>query len=323
MKVPRAPKTRFSKAKYCPWSLPDYKKLLPASFRDNVNCKLPDNCFGVECCVDFFFDIPLFETPLVKHVPFFLKFEPCNFTVEVGFGSYYHKERLLTYNWGFLVDLSVHTCIPIDGDSFCYPEGGMTLMNQEKIPACDANALVEFTKQNFTVSDWLRDLDLDINLKSLSQAAARMLLDKFGISVYLLDQRCDVSRPPYSPSVDGWRNECPKSIGKLPELPTDLYCHLADTCTKINCCFHVPFLEMSFNALLNVDMCDYVIYAAIENKTTTIGMLGDDIDLDAGTSMVLDIADVFQIKFGLKKKDKVLHLDLDIEVCLEKDSSCL
>ncbi|XP_048258717.1 uncharacterized protein LOC124137708 isoform X1 [Haliotis rufescens] len=333
----------------CPWSPPDYKKLLPASFRDNVNCKLPDNCFGVECCVNFSFDIPLFEKPLVKHVPFFLKFEPCNFTVEVGFGSYYHKERLLTYNWGtenqlqigngnpspviikftiskypkgVLVDLSVHTCIPIDGDSFCYPEGGITLMNQEKIPACDANALVEFTKQNFSVSDWLRDLDLDINLKSLSQAAARILLDKFGISEYLLDQRCDVSRPPYSPSVGGWRNECPKSIGKLPKLPTDMYCHLVDTCTKINCCFHVPFLEMSFNAVLNVDMCDYVINAAIENKTTTIGMLGDDIDLDAGTSMMLDIADVFQIKFGLKKKDKVLLLDLDIGVCLEKDS-CL
>ncbi|XP_046562947.1 uncharacterized protein LOC124271840 [Haliotis rubra] len=479
----------------CPWTLPNYKHLLPASFQHNVNCKLPDNCFGIECCVDFSFDIPLFENPLVKHVPFFLKFEPCNFNVEVGFGSYYHKERLLTYNWGtenqlhigndnpspvvikfkiskypkgflvdlsvhtcipidgdsfsvfkiskypkgflvdlsvhtcipidgdrfcvffysrfkiskfkiskypkgflvdlsvhtsipidgdrfcvffysrfkiskfkiskypkgflvdlsvhtcipidgdrfcvffysrfkiskfkiskypkgFLVDLSVHTCIPIDGDSFCYPEGGMTLMNQEKIPACDANALVEFTKQNFSVSDWLRDLDLDINLKSLFQAAARLLLDRFGISEFLLDDRCDVSRTPYKPSVYGWRNECPKSIGKLPNLPSGLYCHLADTCTKINCCFHVPFLEMSFNAVLNVDMCDYVIYAAIENKTRTLGMLGNGIDLDAGTSLTLDIADVFQMKFGLKKKDKVLLLDLDIEVCIEKDS-CL
>ncbi|XP_046562951.1 uncharacterized protein LOC124271844 [Haliotis rubra] len=85
----------------CPWALPDYKNLLPASFQDNVTCKQPDNCFGIECCVDFSFDIPLFENPLVKHVPFFLKFEPCNFTVEVGFGSYYHKERLLTYNWDF------------------------------------------------------------------------------------------------------------------------------------------------------------------------------------------------------------------------------
>ncbi|XP_046574117.1 uncharacterized protein LOC124282192 [Haliotis rubra] len=333
----------------CPSAPADYKNLLPASFHDNVNCELPDNCFGIECCVDFSFDIPLFENPLVKHVPFFLKFEPCNFIVEVGFGSYYHRERLLTYNWGtenqlhigngnpspvvikfkiskypkgFLVDLSVHTCIPIDGDRFCYPEGGMTLMNQEKIPVCDANALVEFTKQNFSVSDWLRDLNLDVNLKSLSQAAARLLLDRFGISEILLDDRCDASRTPYKPSVNGWRNECPKSISKLPNLPSGLYCHLADTCTKINCCFHVPFLEMSFNAVLNVDMCDYVIYAAIENKTRTLGILGNGIDLNAGTSLTLDIADVFQMKFGLKKKDKVLLLDLDIEVCLEKDS-CL
>ncbi|XP_048250793.1 uncharacterized protein LOC124111176 [Haliotis rufescens] len=330
----------------CPWELPNITSYLPSSFRDKVTCGLPENCFGVQCCVDFVFNIPLFDQPLLKSVPFFLKFEPCNFTVEVGFGSYYHKETLLEYNWGsvtaleigdgdpapiiisfsiskysqgFIIDLSVTTCIPIDDESFCFPDGGLQLMKGERIPACDAKALVEFSKQNFSLSEWTKELGLDA-AQALSQSAARLLLDKFGIAEFLKEERCDVQREPYTPSVDGWRNECPKSIRKLPKLPSGLHCHLAATCTKIDCCFDVPFLKMSFNAILNVDMCDYFIFAAVEKKNFTFNMLGDNVNLDTGVSTGVTIEDVFIIDFGLKKQDKMFLLDLKVQVCFESDN---
>ncbi|XP_055958143.1 uncharacterized protein LOC130013542 [Patella vulgata] len=296
----------------CPWNI-DVEKYLPANIKDKVTCGMPDNCFGLHCCVDFEFKIPFVDEPIHKSVPVFLEFDPCNFVLKVGFGQFQHTETLLTYDWGkpstltigngdpapitisftiaqypkgFIVDLNVKACIPIDGTPFCFPEEGLQLMKQERIPACDARSLANLTNIDFNLNDFMKEVGAEAGQK-LAASAARFLLDKFGITPYLLEERCDIKRPPYSSNTDGWRNDCPKPIKKLPKLPKGLVCHLGDTCTKIDCCFNVDFLDMSFHAFLNIDTCDYFIEAAIENKDVKYSLLGDSVDLNTGNNILI------------------------------------
>ncbi|KAK6174798.1 hypothetical protein SNE40_013376 [Patella caerulea] len=330
--------------KDCPWNI-DVEKYLPATLKDKVTCGMPENCFGLHCCVDFEFKIPFVDEPIQKSVPVFLEFDPCNFVLKVGFGQFQHTETLLTYDWGkpstltigngdpapitisftiaqypkgFIVDLTVKACIPIDGTPFCFPEEGIQLMNQERIPACDARSLANLTNIDFNLNDFMKEVGAEAGQK-LAASAARFLLDKFGITPYLLEERCDIKRPPYSSNTDGWRNDCPKPIKKLPKLPKGLVCHLGDTCTKIDCCFNVDFLDMSFHAFLNIDTCDYFIEAAIENKDVRYSLLGDDIDLNTGVTGDVKISDFFNVEYGVRKVDKKFILDLTVKVCFDKD----
>ncbi|ESO82597.1 hypothetical protein LOTGIDRAFT_236952 [Lottia gigantea] len=328
----------------CPWNI-DVEKYLPAKVKDKVTCGMPDDCFGVNCCVDFQFKIPFIDDPVVKSVFIYAKFDPCDFRLDVGFGKYKHSEKLLTYQWGtptklkigsgdpapitltltinkytqgFILDLSVLACIPIDGSMFCFPEEGLDLMKDVRIPACDARALANLTDIDFSLEGYFKEIGDQAGQK-LAKSAAQFLLDKFGITPFLLDERCDVKREPYSSSIDGWRNDCPKPIKKLPKLPKGLICHIGDTCTKIDCCFDVAFLDMSFHAFLNLDMCDYFLEASIEKKHIKYSLFNDEYNLDTGITGEVKISDFFVVTFGVRKVDKKFLLDLSIKVCFEKD----
>ncbi|XP_041378093.1 uncharacterized protein LOC121390363 [Gigantopelta aegis] len=293
----------------CPWDVTKVTQYIPEKFKDKVTCVLPENCFGLHCCIDFAFTIPVFKNVIEKNIPFFLKFNPCEIEVEVGFGGFNHKEKLISYNYGtpitltagkgetkpitivltigkyelgFEISLHLTVCIPIDDEVYCVPEGGLQILNKEQIPACDANALFNMTQQTGSLADWAKSKGIDL-VNGMARGAVDLLLIESGASQYLKTDRCDPTREPYSPSVGGWKNDCKLSTRKLPTLPKGLYCHIASSCSKIDCCFVVPFLaDMTFNAVLNIDMCDYFVFAALEKVEFKQYIIGSQIDWNTG-----------------------------------------
>ncbi|XP_067658325.1 uncharacterized protein [Haliotis asinina] len=327
-----------AKAKYTP-SVP-----LPAEYK-STPCQL--TCGGVHCCVNYTFDVVLFRTPPVVNLPVFLNFDPCELSVEIGYGKYKHTEKLLAYNWGteavldvgkgnstpvslkykiskadkdFKIDFNVSTCLTIDFDTYCYPKDGLILMDQQTISGCDHKVTLQ--KNKFKMSEWLTSLGLDPNLPKLPRTTADLLLKKFPINDKLLPTRCDQTRPPYTPQVDGWRNECPRSTRKLTKLPEGVRCHLAASCTRIECCFKVAYLDMSFCTNLNVDVCQQNIKAAIEKTSVSFNLIKEKASLSKGVSKSLDIAKVFKMSFDVKKDGAIIKADYDIKVCFEEDK-CL
>lgn len=48
-------------------------------------------------------------------------------------------------NKGFVVDVKVMICLPMDGKKYCIPsDEGLHLLHNQEIPICDQRALVNF-----------------------------------------------------------------------------------------------------------------------------------------------------------------------------------
>jgi hypothetical protein len=76
------------------------QKYLPSSVRNMVQCEIADNCFGLHCCLDLSFKLPLGDKIVTYHIPFWFKFEPCEFELDIRFGGYSHHGYILNYDWG-------------------------------------------------------------------------------------------------------------------------------------------------------------------------------------------------------------------------------
>ena len=73
--------------------------MIPERMKNYLRCSLAENCFGLTCCLDFSFTIPLSD--IVKHlsVPFWFEMDPCDVSFFTGIGTYEHREQLLHYDW--------------------------------------------------------------------------------------------------------------------------------------------------------------------------------------------------------------------------------
>lgn len=84
----------------CPISF-DFHKYLPADIRHMVKCVQPPNCWGIDCSLDLTFTIPLGNIRITKNIPFWFKIDPCDFAIDIGFGTRtLLKTRLLQYEFG-------------------------------------------------------------------------------------------------------------------------------------------------------------------------------------------------------------------------------
>ena len=79
----------------------DVVKNLPPAVREMVTCEQPPNCWGIHCCLQLTFNIPLGDTQITRNIPFWFKLDPCDFFLDVGFGKKtLLKTRLLEYEFG-------------------------------------------------------------------------------------------------------------------------------------------------------------------------------------------------------------------------------
>ncbi|VDI41391.1 Hypothetical predicted protein [Mytilus galloprovincialis] len=177
--------------KDCPGMI-NPQKYLPASIRTMLQCEMTDNCFGLDCCIDLSFQLPLGDRTVTYHIPFWFKFEPCDFEVDVRFGGYTYKKIILDYDWGeknvlsigngdpapviieytidkmedsqgFKIDAKIIICFPVDGELFCAPDGGIHILKQQNLPVCS---------QEFY--DWIKDC------KTITPADVVLVLDESG-----------------------------------------------------------------------------------------------------------------------------------------------
>ena len=92
----------------CPESMnPD--KMIPARMKKYLRCSLASNCFGLTCCLEHSFKVPLSDIVVHLSVPFFFELDPCNVAFHTGIGAYEHREQMLHYDWSkccFYLNLS-------------------------------------------------------------------------------------------------------------------------------------------------------------------------------------------------------------------------
>lgn len=91
----------------CPPAM-NISSMIPSFMKNILRCELADNCFGVSCCVDLGFTIPLSSIKIEMSFPIWFKIDPCDFNIEAGINSIKREEQLLKYEWGkksrFLLD---------------------------------------------------------------------------------------------------------------------------------------------------------------------------------------------------------------------------
>ena len=61
-------------------------------------------------------------------------------------------------------------------------------------------------------------------------------------------------------------SECYKVLN-LPDLPSNISCHVADVCSKIDCCLHVPLINRTFNFDVDIDPCYQEFVVGIEKMS--------------------------------------------------------
>ena len=67
-----------------------------------VNCELPPNCWGIDCCLDLTFTIPLGDIKITRNIPFWFKLDPCDFFIDIGIGTFtLLRTKFLTYEYGW------------------------------------------------------------------------------------------------------------------------------------------------------------------------------------------------------------------------------
>ncbi|KAK3609660.1 hypothetical protein CHS0354_035945 [Potamilus streckersoni] len=314
---------------------------------------MPDNCFGLQCCLNFSIPVPFSSLVLKRYIPFWFKLDPCDFRIDMAFGPHRFNERFITLDWGeehilsladgaiqikftvnkmannlgFIVDLKLLICIP-NGDKppMCIPSAdGLPLLQGEEIPACNARAYESF--KNFSLTNWVSEMlanKTDQLTSQLTSAATQLLLDQLGITKYLLKPQCDHTRYPYSPSVNGWNNECPLGFIDLPPIPEKLpiNCHIAESCTALDCCIFLEKLGLSFHVAYAIDMCSYKMSGSIEKINFEIPLL---LYNDWGKKERFTILDFLTFEFSIRKleAEKKFLIDLDISACFEANGNCM
>ncbi|CAG2190929.1 unnamed protein product [Mytilus edulis] len=319
---------------------------IPNSLRDITQCELTDSCSGLSCCLGLKFKLPFNGDDVAYNIPFRFNLSPCDFEIEISFGTYYHKMVLLQYDWGkenkleigngdtapitikykidkldegkgFVIDLRIDICLPMDNDVFCIPENGLPLLDQHKILICSRTV----TGTDFSVKDWLDEVNLDIS-QELKDVAVIFILDQLHLTDFFSGPKCDVERYPYSPSIQGWNSECPLSMFNRPDLGDQIACHITESCTGIDCCANIPSFGLTVRPFFELDPCDYKISYGINTENFTKSLL----NYEWGKTEKISLGqDVIEFEFSIKKppNSKKFILDFAVKVCLYDKDNCV
>ncbi|KAK3102203.1 hypothetical protein FSP39_009587 [Pinctada imbricata] len=257
------------------WSV-DYRKWLPINAKQMATCALPSTCYGLQCCLDLSFQVPLGRETVTYNVPFHFKLDTCDFSIDVGFNTYRHYEKLLTYDWGrettlglgdsnpkpvqieyniarlsgdlgFRVSLRVVICFPLDAEEYCVPsKDGLELLRNEIIPTCDSRNVSNY--QNFSLTNWVSEKNLT-TYPVLNNGAVDLLLEELNLTNFF-GPKCDRTRGLFSPSVKGFRNQCPFNIFQLPSIDKPVTCSIPSYCTGVECCAEISYLRLGLRTWL-------------------------------------------------------------------------
>jgi hypothetical protein len=79
----------------------DMRQNFTESLKRIITCEQPPNCWGIDCCLQLTFTIPLGDTEITRNIPVWFKLDPCDFSLDIGFGKKtLLKTHLLEYEYG-------------------------------------------------------------------------------------------------------------------------------------------------------------------------------------------------------------------------------
>ncbi|XP_071145134.1 uncharacterized protein [Mytilus edulis] len=174
---------------------------------------------------------------------------------------------------------------------------------------------------DFSVKDWLDEVNLDIN-QGLKDVAVIFILDQLHLTDFFSGPKCDVERYPYSPSIQGWNSECPLSMFNRPDLGNQIACHITESCTGIDCCANIPSFGLTVRPFFVLDPCDYKISYGINTENFTKSL----VNYEWGKTEKISLGqDVIVFEFSIKKppNSKKFILDFAVKVCLYDKDNCV
>ncbi|XP_062616058.1 uncharacterized protein LOC134277763, partial [Saccostrea cucullata] len=332
----------------CPVKI-DPTKYLDPSTKHMLRCVQPSSCWGIECSLHLAFNLPDTNARITRNVAFSFSLDPCDFSIEIKFGGKiliksnilqfeFGKQAVLTFgsgnpppvkivykiskieeSRGFLVDMRLTICFPIVGNKFCIPnEKGFLLLENQEIRECGSIEYIKF--QNFSLTNWIREKGLPAD-KTLDEGALMLLLEQLNLTHFFQQEKCDQTRPPYIPSIQGINNDCPGSIANLPlRIPSPMSCYIPDYCTGVECCAEIPVLGLGLHLFVNLDLNKLELSYGVENKIYKVKLFdyiwGDEVKVSVDGNL---IAFIFSIK-PLTNRDMYIF-NAHVSVCLD-DGDC-
>ncbi|VDI38371.1 SWI/SNF-related matrix-associated actin-dependent regulator of chromatin subfamily E, member 1 [Mytilus galloprovincialis] len=289
----------------------------------SLSCTIPDYCTGIDCCVE----IP--QIGRTFHV--YLLLDACSHRLKIGIENlgldqaYFNFEfdkvqeirlsKLITLQYSvsdlegkkkYIVNMNITVCLePAGSCIFTW-----FILKNVYLPklGCDWN----MNMTDFSPSKLLQDSGFTV-IDNLPDVILSQVLEKMGVIDYLLTPQCDLGD--YTPSVNGWTNNCPAEVINmtLPNLPSSLTCRIDDTCTKVDCCIRVEFLNRNIHLELDVDVCSRRISFAIEKLKQDLTILNYHLDI-GGKLRLLDFVSLDAVtRLVNRTKERISQDDIGHE----------
>ncbi|KAL3873866.1 hypothetical protein ACJMK2_036950, partial [Sinanodonta woodiana] len=269
---------------------------LPA-LPDNLSCHITDKCTYFDCCAHMDFIDRSFRV--------FFYIDDCSQKLTFGVEKMKFSVSLFDFEWGTVKDFYLRGVIhvrysvadlPVEmkylvslNISICFESSGNCVFNATvldnspfpKLP-CDWNST--FINPDFSLSSWFAEKGYQRDT-ILSENQLSELIERLGVTEYLLQDSCVRTAAPYIPSVAGWSKACPLGIS-LPNLLGPVSCHVTSHCTRLECCLGVDVLQRAVKIFMFLDPCAYQMTIGIEKLTYLVDLM--DFEWDFSLSSWLD-----------------------------------
>uniref|UniRef100_A0A1I8J2Q2 Uncharacterized protein n=1 Tax=Macrostomum lignano TaxID=282301 RepID=A0A1I8J2Q2_9PLAT len=205
--------------------------------REPYNCKIHDQCLGIECCTELDFKVysrHFFYTQLV---------DPCTYSFYIGFENFFYNQSLFHFDWGQdkllkiagstvelrynltrtpdLLNLIVTARLAICKEGYC--ELANTKL-PEPLPDADTSVLQQ----------WITVLDKRDQVSHTIKGISGLVLTRLNLERGVIsDDSCRLGDVEIQRSFSA----CPHTI--IPSLPAGMRCKLTSQCTGIDCCMDI------------------------------------------------------------------------------------
>ncbi|XP_052081233.1 uncharacterized protein LOC127719257 [Mytilus californianus] len=295
-----------------------------------IGCHIGDTCNAVDCCITLEKIGRSFET--------FINIEPCLFKLTVAIEQLQFSKWLFDYEWGYpvqvwlfgfirmefsivdltaeeqyLIDLTLSVCMEADRSIPC--DLSVQIFNKHKLPKQKCNWDTGFFINDFSLQSWLLEEGFP-DVSPLPAYTVSQLLSDLHVAAYLLDNSCQIDQ---ESNQNGWRSECNRDI-TLPALPSNIACHVFETCTSIECCVEIPLLNTTLNFYLDVDTCRSSVTVGIERLYHKYSLL----DYTFGETENFNLFGVTRLEYNLEdlRQQEMFILQLTFSICLESNGPC-
>ncbi|XP_062596534.1 uncharacterized protein LOC134257978, partial [Saccostrea cucullata] len=297
-------------------------------------CHLKEDCTSTECCVEVEY--------MTRNIKTYLNIDPCSSELQVSIEKFSRNISLTQYKWGQFDKLQLGGIIRLEFSLDDFKDANFYVVNMnlsicfEANQPCQTSFMVykdtvlpkrrcpQDINMGFSLSEWKQKEKVS-NSTQIPAWAKYLLLEHLDIAQYMEPSPCKRGAGRFSkPISTGSVNMCPLEVDLVnrsldARSATLVSCYLPSLCTGFHCCVDVPDFNMSFNAYLSVDPCNYMFTVGIEKFTVSKSL--DQFKF--GEDEVFSLAGILKIIYNLRDlhNEKAYLATVKLSVCTES-SSC-